>query len=86
MFRDVSEQHHAKLELERQRRLLLTLADNTDAALFVMDDQQRCTFMNAAAQTRALRATTATAVATENSATNAISGDMKSGIVAGAHA
>ena len=37
-------------ELDRQGVLFRTLTNNTDAALFLMNDQQKCTFMNAAAE------------------------------------
>ena len=35
---------------DRYRRLLETLAENATVALFIMDEHQRCTFMNAAAE------------------------------------
>lgn len=37
-------------ELARREELLRTLTNNTDSALFFMDDQQRCTFMNSRAE------------------------------------
>jgi PAS domain S-box-containing protein len=50
LFRDASERRRAEAELARQSELLRTLADNADAALFVMNDRHECTFMNASAE------------------------------------
>ena len=41
---------HSKQELTTQQTLLQTVFDNADVALFLMDDQQQCVFMNPAAE------------------------------------
>jgi PAS domain S-box-containing protein len=50
LFRDVTERRRAGAELARQTGLLRTLAANADAALFVMNERQECTFMNGSAE------------------------------------
>ncbi len=41
---------HSTQELDRQQVLMRTISDNADVALFVLDDQQQCVFMNPAAE------------------------------------
>src|SRR5687767_10279044 len=45
-----AEVHQSAHELDADRRLLETIAENATLALFVMDAQQQCTFMNPAAE------------------------------------
>jgi PAS domain S-box-containing protein len=49
-FADISSEKRAELELEQQSELLKTISDNATAALFMMNAQGRCTFMNPAAE------------------------------------
>ncbi len=45
-FRDITEQKRAAENLNYQKQLLETVTDNTDMALFLMDEKQYCVYMN----------------------------------------
>ncbi len=47
---DVTERRRAEEGLHRQLRLTEAITDNAAAALFIMDERQRCVFMNPAAE------------------------------------
>lgn len=47
---DITERKLAVEALAEQRRLYKSVTDNASTALFIMDDRQRCVFMNPAAQ------------------------------------
>ncbi len=47
---DITDQHQAEQALAYQKQLLETVTENTDMALFLMDDQQYCVYMNEAAE------------------------------------
>ncbi len=47
---DVDEQHRLREEVEAQSRLTHAITDNASGALFLMDANQHCTFMNPAAE------------------------------------
>jgi len=47
---DITERKHAEEELRRQSELTRTIAENTTAALFMIDTRGRCTYMNPAAE------------------------------------
>ena len=50
LFMDVTEHKQTEEELRRQLRLTEAITNNAAASLFIMDDQQRCAFMNPAAE------------------------------------
>jgi PAS domain S-box-containing protein len=50
VFQDVTALNEAKLALQEQKRLLQSITDNADTALFIMDDRQHCVYMNPAAE------------------------------------
>ncbi len=47
---DISERKRAETALAEQRRLYKSITDNASVALFIMDEQQQCVFMNPAAE------------------------------------
>ncbi|HCF26799.1 MAG TPA: PAS domain S-box protein [Cyanobacteria bacterium UBA11049] len=47
---DITERKHAQAAAEKHRRLLKAVTDNASVALFIMDEQQQCVFMNPAAE------------------------------------
>ena len=47
---DVTENKQAEEALRRQLQLTEAITNNAAAALFIMDEQQRCAFMNPAAE------------------------------------
>jgi PAS domain S-box-containing protein len=49
-FRDVSERRSAEQALHYQSYITRTITENATAALFMMDDRGRCTYMNPAAE------------------------------------
>lgn len=50
MVRDITDQRQSQEELNYTNLLLQTVTDNASLGLFMMDDQQHCTFMNIAAE------------------------------------
>ena len=50
VFRDITEQYRANEALRYQFDLTKTITDNATTAIFMMDNQSRCTFMNPAAE------------------------------------
>ncbi|WP_166819864.1 PAS domain S-box protein [Thalassoroseus pseudoceratinae] len=50
VFRDITEQYRSDEALRYQFRLTKTITDNATTAIFMMDNQSRCTFMNPAAE------------------------------------
>jgi PAS domain S-box-containing protein len=49
-FRDITEQMRAEDALQHQSYITRTITDNATAALFMMDERGRCTYMNPAAE------------------------------------
>ncbi|HSH56157.1 MAG TPA: PAS domain S-box protein [Candidatus Limnocylindrales bacterium] len=49
-FRDITRRKQAEAELKQQSELTKIITDNATTGLLIMDDQQRCTFMNPAAE------------------------------------
>jgi PAS domain S-box-containing protein len=47
---DVTERKQTEQQIEDHRRLLNAITDNASASLFIMDEHQRCVFMNPAAE------------------------------------
>jgi PAS domain S-box-containing protein len=47
---DITERRLAEERLAEETRLLQSITDNATTSLFIMDDQQRCVFMNPAAE------------------------------------
>ncbi len=47
---DISEQNRAEEELRYRHKLLRAITDTATTAIFMMDEQSRCTFMNPAAE------------------------------------
>jgi len=48
--RDITDRKRAERALAEQQQLLKSITDNADMALFIMDERQRCIFMNPAAE------------------------------------
>lgn len=50
IFRDITARYRAEQELQDQHELNKAITDNAATAIFMIDDEGRCTFMNPAAQ------------------------------------